>query len=153
MTGAPSPTDAAEALASIDATRAQLLCERPQKTAWPIQLASSAILSGFVAANAAPPVWAVVIDAGLIGLIYALVKLVRARHRVFVSGWRAGPMRAVGAGITLAYVAACCVSLWFKLALGIWWAPLLAAAILLPLAFAGHRLWRRAFRMELESRR
>ena len=149
MSAAPNPTEAAEALAAVHASRRAILEAGKARWPWSRHAAGAALISGFVAANAAPPLLALPIDLVLAAAIGLIIAVDKARTGVFVNGWRAGPTRPVVIGITLAYLTLQAVCLWLKFDRGLWQAPLAGGIVLFPIALFGSKLWEIVYRRDL----
>jgi hypothetical protein len=146
----PSPTDAAEALAAVHAARRQVLQGDRARWPWRRHAVFAAVVSGCLAANAAPPAPALAIDLALAIVVGVTIAVDRARTGVFVNGWRAGPTRPVVMGICLLYLGLQAVCLWLKFDRGLWQAPLAGGAVLFPAALFGSKLRERIYRRDLE---
>ena len=143
------PVEPHEALAALRRSRRKVLDRTDCPPQWSAVFAG--LLSGVVAAQALPTAWFyAVVGVVLLGvLVTALV--MRARKGVFVNGWRAGATRGVAMAIFAVYMTIYTTTLWLKIELGVWFAPLIGAAVLFPLAWYGSRRWMQVYRRELAA--
>jgi hypothetical protein len=154
MTGPISQEAAEEALAAIKGTRKRLAGPPEKRPGWGIPALFAALLSGLVAANSAPAaVFSLAIDTALVAAMFATSARLRARTGVSINGWRTRPARWVTVLLTGLYLIAALVSLWMKLAYGLWWAPLAGGVALFPCALWANLLWVRTYRHWLEQGR
>lgn len=152
MSASPMDPEPTAALAAVRETRRGLASGRAggfSTTA--LQGAFAAIISGCIAANAAPFPFVLVIIGALVLLMSVMVSTIRRKSRVHVNGWFRRPGRLVVVGITAVYLLATLVSLWIQRERGIWWAPLAGGALAFPFLFQGYRLWSQVYRRDLEK--
>jgi len=141
--------DASEALAAVDKARTALL-QRAEEGSWRYDLIYSVLAAGVVMAQALPLPFNTLADAGIVAAFLILARWQRARTGVWISG--VGPKRARWAALGIGLIAGIAAlgaaiegrqgQTWVALALG----PLVGLVALL-----GSRLWRRMFRLEVET--
>ena len=100
MSAPLSQDPAAEALATVRRTYRKLAGPPRGRPGWRLSALFAALLSGFVAANAAPVPVALATDTALVLAMAVMVSAQRARYGVHVNGWRTRPGRWVCVGLT-----------------------------------------------------
>ncbi len=141
------PMDAAATLAAVRESRTRI-ADANACPPWRHALFAT-LISGVVAAQAAPTrVFFALLAVLFVGLI-AMFVVQRARKGVFINGWRAGATRGVSAAIFAVYMAIYTTTWFLKSERGLWVAPLIGAAILFPLAWYASRRWMQVYRREL----
>ncbi|MFA5969767.1 MAG: hypothetical protein WC816_11075 [Sphingomonas sp.] len=143
----PSPAEAADALAEIQQSQAQLarIADCPPQR----HLAFALVMGGFVSLPAFPNQIALAMEAVLLGAVALIALWDRRRNGVFINGYRRGrtrPLTFVLLGMMLTLLA---VSFWLARGNGIYWGPLALAAIAVPVAYAFSAQWKSVFRREM----
>jgi hypothetical protein len=144
-----SPAEAAEALAAMRRSRAELAAAAdcpPER-----HMAFAALLGGVVAAQAASGYWVMVIEAVLAVGVGLVVAWDRQRTGMFINGYRAGrtrPLTFTLLGITFALGA---LGVWLKWERGIARAPVACGVVVAFGAYFASAWWQAIYRRELQE--
>lgn len=143
-------SEAAEALAAIDDTRARLAAASDTP---PLRHAAfAAMMGGFVAVPALPLVWRSVATVMLAVAIVLVIGWDRRRTGMFINGYRAGRTRVVTATLLVCIMPLYALSAWLAIHRGAHWQPLVLGAVAAGIAYADSVWWCRVFRREMTSR-
>jgi len=143
----PSSTDAAAALAAMQASQARLAAAAdcpPER-----HLAFAGLLGGLVATPALPTAWTLVAEAVILLGIILIVRWDRRRTGMFINGYRTGRTRPVTFGMLAVFLVLYSVSTWLSRSLGIHRAPLPLGVVAGAFGYYASVLWQRIFRREL----
>ena len=143
------PADAAEALASVRASRRRLAMSQAH---WPwSRHAGFAVLLGGVAAVQALPIpFNVATELGMALAAGGVAAADRRRRGVFVNGWRRGRTLWVTLTMVLLATGVGLFSLWLSHR-GFVWAPVAFGVGLIPIGIAASKLWEHVYRRELQE--
>ena len=146
----PSPAQAADALAAVQASKAQLLkaasCP-PER-----HLAFAGLMTGLVACPAAPVPVMLGIEALLLLGVAAVVQWDRRRTGMFVNGYRVGKTLWVTLPALVIELSLFGLGMWLSKERGIAWAPLVLAAPAFVIALGASLLWGRVWKGELQGK-
>jgi len=146
------PLDAADALRALEQAEA-VRREVAQRAVCPPHwhLAFGLLMATLIAAQAAPPLYAVGIMALWAGAFVLMLRAIRRRLGFFVNGWRRGRTLRVSIALLVYCELLLMASLWLKLSQHIGWAPLAAAALVFPGAVYGSYVWQRVYLAEMNE--
>ena len=141
--------EAANALEAMRASRERLAAAANCPPAR--HLAFAAVLGGMVAAQAAPPMFAIVMEALLMVGVALIVAWDRKRTGMFINGYRAGRTLALTYGLLFFAIAVLALVMWLKLERGFHWAPLAGGAVVAIVAYVASTVWQRIYLRELRE--
>jgi len=143
----PSPAEAADALAEILQSQAQLarIADCPPQR----HLAFALVMGGLVSLPAFPIAVAFALEALLMVAVGLIVLWDRRRNGVFINGYRRGRTRPLTFVLLAAMLGLVALSSWLAFDRGIGWAPFALAAIAVPVAYAFSVQWKSVFRREM----
>jgi hypothetical protein len=142
--------DAREALAALQTSRERLAGQ----ARWSLARHASvgAVLGILIASYALP----MLLQVGTFVLCILVLRwiIVRDRKRdgFFVNGYRPGKTRIVAIAMAVVAVSVLLLALASARLLGLWWAPLVLGALMLPVATLMSLWWERVYRRELAGR-
>lgn len=110
--------------------------------------AFAALVATLVASLALPPLAQMLVFVGLMGSTALIVRGDRARDGMFVNGWRLDRTLWVTLPTTGVILALALAAVRARDVFGLDWAPLAAAAIVLPIGFGASVLWEYVYRRE-----
>lgn len=142
-----NPNQAREILRDAE-TRSAAAARRLPETAWWFELSWLAIIAGLVFSAAVPRPFDILLLAGLIFGLGAIVRLYRRRYGVWVSGYRTGKTRYVTIALSMIIV---CAILGTRAAYnhyGLFWIVPAGAAVAVLAGVVFGRLWMAAYRSE-----
>lgn len=142
-----SPTQAREILRDAETKSAAAAGRLPEK-AWWFELSWLAIIAGLVFTAAVPEPYDILLLAGLIVGLGAIVRQYRKRYGVWVSGYRAGKTRYVTVILSAILVAAILGTRSAYDHTGAFWIVPAGAVLAVLAAFVFGRLWMAAYRSE-----
>jgi hypothetical protein len=108
-------------------------------------------MATLIAAQAAPPLYAIAIMALWAGAFVLMLRAIRRRLGFFVNGWRRGRTLRVSIALLVYCELLLMTSVWLKLGHHIGWAPLAAAALVFPGAVYGSYVWQRVYLAEMSE--
>ncbi len=143
------PSSAADALAAMQASRAQLA----QRVNCPPQyhVLFGALMGGITAAQAAPPAGTFAIE-GLCALVGIwMYRNGRRRMGFFVNGYRRGRTRPVVAVLLVCFLGLMGGGVWLKDEQHLTWAPIAAGVIMFAIGTWASFVWQAVYRAELRA--
>ena len=143
----PSSSDAAEALAAMQASQARLAAAAncpPER-----HLAFAGLLGGLVVTPALPTTWSLVAEGVILLGIVLVVRWDRRRTGMFINGYRAGRTRPVTFAMLAMFLMLYSASMWLARERGIQWASLPLGAVAAAAGYYASILWQRTFRREM----
>jgi phosphatidylglycerophosphate synthase len=143
MSDTSSPADALAGVRAINDQIARKVECPPQ-----YHLAFGLLMGAMVAGQALSPLGACVVLVICMGFLGLMFMWQRRRLGVFVNGYRRGRTRSVALTLLVIVEALLFGSIWLKHQ-GLPWAPLAAAALVVPIAIAGSYIWQAAYRTDL----
>jgi len=142
-------TEAAAALAAMRESRERLAAAAncpPER-----HLAFAAILGGYVASSAAPPIPQMVIEGLLLAGVGLVILWDRRRTGMFINGYRAGRTRMITVGLLAFAIVAWLVGYWMRNEHGLVWAPIVLGLVIAAVAYIGSVAWQRVYLRELRE--
>ncbi|NJC35154.1 hypothetical protein GGR88_002668 [Sphingomonas jejuensis] len=121
------------------------------RTRWSIgrHLAAAALMAVAAANLALPPLWQIGTAVLVLLGVALVIRRDRARDGMFVNGYRAGRTLWVIVPTVVLVLAIGFAGRYLRVEHDMVWAPLLAAAVTLPVALGGSILWEYVYREEL----
>jgi hypothetical protein len=142
-------SEALVALEQVQATRREVAQKAQCPPYW--HVAFGLLMATMVGGQVFSPLYSVAILVLCLGAAVLMARAARRRLGFFVNGYRRGRTRPVALAL-LAYVEILHFgALWLKLGQHILWAPLAAAALVLPGAIYGSYVWQRAYIAEMSE--
>ncbi len=142
-------SEAAAALSAMQDSRARLAAAAncpPER-----HLAFAVLLGGVVAAQAAPPIGTLIIEALLaVGGVLVFI-WDRKRTGMFINGYRAGRTRPMTLSLIAVTLALGALGVWLKLSLGVIWAPVACGIAVAVIAYFMSAAWQTIYRRELRD--
>jgi hypothetical protein len=114
-------------------------------------LAFAAVLGGMVAAQAAPSIFATLIEAMLMVGIALIVAWDRKRTGMFINGYRAGRTQGLTFGLLFFSLAILALVVWLKLERGLVWPALAGGAVVAVVAYVASTVWQNIYLRELRE--
>jgi hypothetical protein len=114
-------------------------------------LAFAALIGGVVAAQAAPAIAGIAIEALMLAGVGLIVVWDRRRTGMFINGYRAGPTRPLTFGLLVFTVAVLALCDWLKLSEGVAWAPLVGGAAVAVIGYFASSIWQAIYLRDLRS--
>jgi hypothetical protein len=143
----PTSTDAAEALAAMQASQARLAAAAncpPER-----HLAFAGLLGSLVATPALPMTWSLLAEGLVLLGIGLVVRWDRRRTGMFINGYRPGRTRPVTFGMLAIFLLLYSTSFWLSRGLDIHWAPVPLGLVTAGVGYYASILWQRTFRREM----
>lgn len=143
----PTPIEAAEALAAMQASRARLAAAAecpPQR-----HLAFAAVMGGLIATPALPTPFPLLAEGVLLLAIALIVRWDRRRTGMFINGYRAGRTRPLTFLLLATMLVLYIAGLWLLRERGLYWAPLAAGVIGAIVGYWTSVVWMRVYRDEM----
>jgi hypothetical protein len=142
-----SSTEAAEALAAMQASQARLAAAAncpPQR-----HLIFGALMGALVATPALPIVWIFAVEAVVFFGIFLVIRWDRRRTGMFINGYRRGRTRWVAFGMLAAFLVLYSASTLLAYDWHLPWASVLCGVIAAAVGYFASVQWQRVFRREL----
>jgi hypothetical protein len=143
----PSSTEAADALAAMQASRARLAAAAdcpPQR-----HLIFGLLMGGLVATPALPTTYTLIAEACILVGVALVVRWDRRRTGMFINGYRAGKTHPVTLSLLVAFLALYALSIWLSFEQHMPWGSVGCGLATAAVGYFASIQWQRVFRREM----